>query len=69
MAAELLAVFRRQSGDTSTEKLKGSRILHATMTSLLTWALVHFTLDPEGVASNVAVAAGGAAVAVPFWRR
>lgn len=69
VAAELVAVARSTSGDTITEKVKGSRILHATMTSLLAWALVHFTLDPEDVVSNVAVAAVGAGLAVPFWKR
>lgn len=70
VAAELYAVIRRNGqGDTITEKVQRSRILHSAMTSLLTWALVHFTIEPEDVATNVAVAASGAALAAPFWKR
>ena len=69
VAAELYAVFRRNGqGDTITEKVQRSKLLHSCMTSLLTWALVHFTVGPEDVVANVAVAASGAALAAPFWK-
>ena len=59
ISAELVAVFRKRSGDTITEKVTNSRILHSLMVSLLTWGLVHFTINPDDVATNVAVAVGG----------
>lgn len=69
VAAELIAVARSKSGDTITEKVKANRGLHSIMVSLLTWALIHFTLDPQDVASNVAVAASGAALGWKASRR
>ncbi len=70
VAAELYAVIRRNGqGDSITEKIKASRLLHSAMVSLLTWSLVHFTVDPPGVAENVAVAAAGGALGYGFARR
>ena len=69
ISAELAAVFRKQGGDTITTKVKRSRILHSLMVSLLTWGLVHFTLNPEDVATNVAVAIGGAGLGAGVSRR
>jgi len=62
ISAELAAVFRKQGADTITTKVKRSRILHTAMVSLLTWGLVHFTVDPESAATNIAVAIGGGAL-------
>jgi hypothetical protein len=67
VGAELLAVFQNKGG-TITTKVKRSRILHSAMVSLLTWALVHFTVDPPGVATNVAVAIGGAGIGAAVSR-
>ena len=69
VGAELLAVFNRKGGDTITTKVKRSRVLHSAMVSLLTWGLVHFTLDPNDVATNVAVAIGGAGLGAVASRR
>lgn len=69
VAAELLAVTNRTRGDTITENVKARRPLHMAMTSLLTWGLVHFTVDPEGWGPNVTVAVVGGLVALPFFRR
>ena len=68
ISAELAAVFRKQQGDTITEKVKRSPLLHATMTSLLTWGLVHFTADPADVATNLGIVVAGAALGVAASR-
>ena len=69
VGAELLAVLNRKGGDTITTKVKRSRVLHSLMVSLLTWGLVHFTVNPDDVATNVAVAIGGAGLGAAASRR
>lgn len=73
VVAELTAVFRRQSGDTITEKVKASRILHAAMSSLLVWGVWHFVGNDltghDGLATNIAIASAGAAAGVAAHSR
>jgi hypothetical protein len=69
VAAEFYAIFRRRGkGDTITEKVKGSRPLHAIMSSLLVWGVWHFIgsdlTGRDDVATNVAVAIGGGVLGV-----
>lgn len=66
VAAEFAALFRRKPGDTITEKVKASRLLHSLMSSLLTWGVWHFVVNDavghDSLAANLGVAiAGGAA--------
>lgn len=72
VVAELWAVARRKSGDTITEKTKGTPVTHAAMSSLLAWGLFHFTADDwidAPVSVNVAVAAAGGALGLFAHRR
>lgn len=70
--AELVAVARQKGGQTITEKTKGTRVTHATMSSLLTWGAFHFAVDDyldSGLAVNVAVAIFGGALGLSAFRR
>lgn len=74
VAAEFAALFRRKPGDTITEKVKASRLLHSLMSSLLTWGVWHFIGNDltgyDSLAANIGVAtAGGAAGVVAHARR
>lgn len=74
VVAEFAAIFRKHPGDTITEKVKASRLLHSVMSSLLTWGLWHFVGNDvtghDSLATNIAIAtAGGAAGAVAHSRR
>lgn len=74
VVAEGVAILRRNSGDTITEKVKASRLLHSLMSSLLTWGVWHFIGNDltgyDSLAANIGVAiAGGAAGVVAHARR
>ena len=74
ITAEFVAIFRKRSGDTITEKTKSTRITHMAMSSLLGWGLWHFVGSDvtgyDSLAANIAVAtAGGVAGAVAHSRR
>lgn len=72
VVAELWAVARRKSGDTITEKTKGTPVTHAAMSSLLGWGLYHFTADDwldSSVSANVVVAVASGLLGLAANRR